>query len=51
LGSAITAALGGILAERLGFDVLFLIYRFSLAFSVQLYLIFLYSILNPDHQN
>ncbi|MFA4990462.1 MAG: MFS transporter [Candidatus Paceibacterota bacterium] len=50
LGSAITAALGGILAERLGFDVLFLIIGFLSIFG-SIVLIFLYSILNPDHQN
>ncbi|HOV88582.1 MAG TPA: MFS transporter, partial [Candidatus Paceibacterota bacterium] len=50
LGSAITAALGGLLAERLGFETLFLIIGFLSIFG-SIVLVFLYSILNPDHQN
>ncbi|MFH0803647.1 MAG: MFS transporter, partial [Candidatus Tagabacteria bacterium] len=48
VGSGIAAALGGIIAARLGFDVLF-IFIGGLSIVGSAVLIFLYYIVEPDH--
>lgn len=48
IGSGIAAALGGIIAVRLGFDVLF-IFIGGLSVVASAVLIFLYYIVEPDH--
>lgn len=49
VGSAVTAALGGILAARLGFDILFIIIG-ALAIFGSAVLVFLYYIVEPNHR-
>jgi len=48
VGSGITAALGGIMAARMGFNVLFIVIG-ALSIIGSAVLIFLYYIVEPDH--
>ncbi|MDP1629775.1 MAG: MFS transporter, partial [bacterium] len=49
VGAAITAALGGVLAARLGFETLFILIG-SISIIGSAVLIFLYYIVEPNHQ-
>jgi MFS family permease len=50
MGSAITAALGGLLATKFGFNVLFILVG-ALSIFGSIILIFLYYIMEPNHHN